>query len=92
MPGAAQPPLVVHIIHSLGTGGLENGLVNIINRTPPDRYRHAIVCLTEAGYELFRSVAVPHSTSIAKEMAALTPDELAALTALTDKLRRSIEG
>jgi sugar transferase (PEP-CTERM/EpsH1 system associated) len=39
-------PLVVHIIYALGTGGLENGLVNIINRTPADRYRHAIVCLT----------------------------------------------
>lgn len=45
----ARPPLIVHIIYSLGTGGLENGLVNIINRTPPERYRHAIVCLTEAG-------------------------------------------
>lgn len=45
----ATPPLVVHVIYALGTGGLENGLVNIINRTPADRYRHAIVCLTEAG-------------------------------------------
>ena len=36
------------MIYRLGTGGLENGLVNIINRTPVDRYRHAIVCLTEA--------------------------------------------
>ena len=44
-----QAPLVVHIIYALGTGGLENGLVNIINRTPSQRYRHAIVCLTEAG-------------------------------------------
>ena len=43
-----QPPLVVHIIYALGTGGLENGLVNIINRAPADRYRHAIVCLTSA--------------------------------------------
>ncbi|TCO74320.1 TIGR03088 family PEP-CTERM/XrtA system glycosyltransferase [Chromatocurvus halotolerans] len=42
-------PLIVHIIYSLGTGGLENGLVNIINRCPPERYRHAIVCLTESG-------------------------------------------
>lgn len=25
-------PLVVHVIHELGTGGLENGLINIINR------------------------------------------------------------
>lgn len=40
-----QPPLIVHVIHRLGTGGLENGLVNIINKMPQDRYRHAIVCL-----------------------------------------------
>ena len=43
-----KTPLVAHVIYRLGTGGLENGLVNIINRTPVDRYRHAIVCLTEA--------------------------------------------
>ncbi|MEX1198497.1 MAG: TIGR03088 family PEP-CTERM/XrtA system glycosyltransferase [Pseudohongiellaceae bacterium] len=43
-----QPPLIAHIIYSLGTGGLENGLVNIINRCPPSRYRHAIICLTDA--------------------------------------------
>jgi sugar transferase (PEP-CTERM/EpsH1 system associated) len=42
------PPLVVHVIYALSTGGLENGLVNIINRSPPDRYRHVIICLTTA--------------------------------------------
>lgn len=41
-------PLVVHIIYALSTGGLENGLVNIINRSPPGRYRHVIICLTKA--------------------------------------------
>ena len=41
-------PLVIHIIYTLSTGGLENGLVNIINRSPPDRYRHIIICLTTA--------------------------------------------
>jgi sugar transferase (PEP-CTERM/EpsH1 system associated) len=40
-------PLVMHIIFALGTGGMENGMVNIINRMPVDRYRHMIVCLTE---------------------------------------------
>lgn len=40
-------PLIVHIIYALGTGGLENGLINIINRTPAQRYRHAIICLTD---------------------------------------------
>lgn len=45
------PPLIVHVIHRLGIGGLENGLVNLINHMPPDRYRHAIVCLQ--GYSDF---------------------------------------
>jgi sugar transferase (PEP-CTERM/EpsH1 system associated) len=40
-----QPPLIAHVIHHLGVGGMENGLVNLINHIPPDRYRHAIVCL-----------------------------------------------
>ncbi len=44
----ASRPLVVHIIYALSTGGLENGLVNIINRSPPARYRHVIICLTAA--------------------------------------------
>lgn len=47
--GAA--PLVVNIIDRLTIGGMENGLVNIINGTPEDRYRHAIVCLrTESDF------------------------------------------
>ena len=44
----AERPLIVHIIYALSTGGLENGLVNIINRSPVDRYRHVIICLTTA--------------------------------------------
>ena len=41
-------PLVAHVIYRLGVGGLENGLVNLINRTPADRYRHAVICLKDA--------------------------------------------
>jgi len=43
-----SPPLVVHVIYRLGVGGLENGLVNLINRIPPERYRHVIICLKDA--------------------------------------------
>ncbi|NND69820.1 MAG: TIGR03088 family PEP-CTERM/XrtA system glycosyltransferase [Halioglobus sp.] len=46
--GAVSTPLVAHVIYALSTGGLENGLVNIINRCPPQRYRHAVICLTGA--------------------------------------------
>ena len=45
---AGAPPLIVHVIHQLDVGGLENGLVNLINHMPPGRYRHAIVCLKNA--------------------------------------------
>lgn len=44
--GAA--PLVAHLIHRLDVGGLENGLVNLINGMPEQRFRHAIICLTTA--------------------------------------------
>ena len=42
-----HPPLVMHVIYRLSVGGLENGLVNLINHMPAERYRHAIVCLTD---------------------------------------------
>lgn len=48
---STHPPLIVHVIHHLGVGGLENGLVNLINAIPPERYRHAIICLK--GYSDF---------------------------------------
>ncbi|HEX8406042.1 MAG TPA: TIGR03088 family PEP-CTERM/XrtA system glycosyltransferase [Duganella sp.] len=44
---AGAAPLIVHLIHQLDVGGLENGLINLINHLPPERYRHAIVCLKD---------------------------------------------
>lgn len=40
-------PLVVHVVYRFDTGGLENGVVNLINHMPAGAYRHAIVALTE---------------------------------------------
>ena len=46
--GPAGPaPLVCHIVYRFDTGGLENGVVNLINHMPADAYRHAVVALTE---------------------------------------------
>jgi sugar transferase (PEP-CTERM/EpsH1 system associated) len=42
------PPLVAHIVHSLDYGGLENGLVNLINGLDPAAARHAVICMTRA--------------------------------------------
>ncbi len=60
--GGCKSPRIVHVVYRFGTGGLENGLVNIINRTPSERYRHAILCLTDAG--LFASRLVRHDVPI----------------------------
>jgi sugar transferase (PEP-CTERM/EpsH1 system associated) len=40
-------PVIAHVIHRLDVGGLENGVVNLINHLDPDRYRHAVIALTE---------------------------------------------
>jgi sugar transferase (PEP-CTERM/EpsH1 system associated) len=50
-PAVSGLPLVAHVVFRLDVGGLENGVVNLVNRMPRDRYRHAIVCL--AGYTDF---------------------------------------
>lgn len=40
-------PLVAHIMHRFDTGGLENGVVNLINHMPEEAYRHVVIALTE---------------------------------------------
>lgn len=41
---AGRPISIVHVIHHLAIGGMENGLVNLINRLPHERFAHTIVC------------------------------------------------
>jgi sugar transferase (PEP-CTERM/EpsH1 system associated) len=43
----ATAPLIAHIVYRFDVGGLENGIVNLINHIPEGRYRHVIVSLTE---------------------------------------------
>ncbi|MEO8523689.1 MAG: TIGR03088 family PEP-CTERM/XrtA system glycosyltransferase [Caldimonas sp.] len=44
---ASPRPLVLHVIHHLVIGGMENGLVNLINHMPASRYGHAIACIED---------------------------------------------
>lgn len=54
----------------------------------PDDRRGAIVELTDAGYALFRRVAVEHMGTITERIGdALSEDELKQLTELCDRLR-----
>jgi sugar transferase (PEP-CTERM/EpsH1 system associated) len=48
MSDAADPrPLIAHVLHRFDVGGLENGVVNLVNHLPSSAYRHAIIALTE---------------------------------------------
>jgi sugar transferase (PEP-CTERM/EpsH1 system associated) len=52
MTETEEPPLILHVIHHLFMGGMENGLINLINRMPKTRFRHAIACIED--YSDFR--------------------------------------
>ncbi|MGZ8272775.1 MAG: TIGR03088 family PEP-CTERM/XrtA system glycosyltransferase [Burkholderiaceae bacterium] len=40
-------PLICHVVYRFDVGGLENGVVNLINRLPESAWRHQILALTE---------------------------------------------
>lgn len=50
---------IVHIVHRFDTGGMENGMVNLFNTLPPERFRHSVVSLTDYGDFRRRIVAQP---------------------------------
>ena len=44
----SKPINIVHVVHALEVGGLENGLVNLLNHLD-DRFTHTILCLSRSG-------------------------------------------
>ena len=40
---------VLHVIHGLRRGGLENGVVNLLNGLPTGKVEQAVCCLDERG-------------------------------------------
>lgn len=52
MVSADDRPLILHVLHHLVTGGMENGLVNLINHLPHHRWRHRVLCIED--YSDFR--------------------------------------
>lgn len=75
-------PSVSRLVDRLAAKGL------VLKASDPGDGRGTLVCLTDEGYELFRSVAVIHSESIrARVGGVLDAEELRALTVLTEKLR-----
>jgi len=86
----SEIPLVVHLIYRLDFGGLENLLVERINRMPPERYRHAVVCLT--GYTDFakRIARTDVELYALDKQPGLSPGTHGALWKLLRKLRPAV--
>ena len=51
-----RPLHIAHVVYSFRVGGLENGMVNLINRLPSDRFRHTIVALTDIDREFCKRI------------------------------------
>lgn len=60
----ARQTHMVHIVHyvwGFHTGGLENGVVNLINRLPAAQYRHSIICQTDYDPAFFARITHPNT-------------------------------
>jgi DNA-binding MarR family transcriptional regulator len=76
-------PSVSRLLDRLAARGL------IEKTADPDDRRGTIVRMTDAGYELYHHVAVQHAATIGRRVGgALDAEELEALAAISDKLRR----
>src|SRR5690606_23973844 len=53
----SAPPLIVHVVYRFAVGGLENGVVNLVNHLPRDAWRHAIVALTDIDAAFARRIS-----------------------------------
>jgi len=83
-------PLIVHVIHHLVIGGMENGVVNLINHLPEASFRHAVVCIED--FSDFRSrIRRPDVEVVALHRSRIGAMRLrAALYALCRRWRPSI--
>lgn len=49
-----RPLVIAHVLYRFAVGGLENGVVNLINRLPAGHYRHIIICVSDHDPEFAR--------------------------------------
>jgi sugar transferase (PEP-CTERM/EpsH1 system associated) len=45
--GPDRRPLIAHVVYRFDVGGLENGVVNLVNHLPREMFRHAVIALTD---------------------------------------------
>lgn len=50
---------ICHLVFAFHTGGLENGVVNLINQLDHNQFRHSIICLTDHDPAFFSRIKHP---------------------------------
>ncbi len=78
-----NPPIhIQHVLLSLKPGGLENGVVNVVNRLDPERFRSSVCCLQTSGEfaeRITRSDVAVHQMGLRKGNDPMMPLRLARL-------------
>ncbi len=54
MKAADARPLICHVVFRFDVGGLENGVINLINDLPERRWRHAVIALDDVSEDFCR--------------------------------------
>jgi glycosyltransferase involved in cell wall biosynthesis len=81
---------ICHVITTLGGGGMENGLVNVVNGLDPAHFRSTVVCLHELG-PLAERISEPTVTVInLAHRQGLAPDLVFRLARVLRRLRPDI--
>jgi sugar transferase (PEP-CTERM/EpsH1 system associated) len=58
-PAPSARPLIAHAVHRLDIGGMENGLVNLINGLPEAFADHAVIAFTDISPDFARRIRRP---------------------------------
>ncbi len=83
-------PLIAHVLFRFDYGGLENGVVNLINGLPAEAFRHAVIALTEATAFASRIARADVSVHALNKRAGNDPAMLLRLYRLLRTLRPAI--
>ena len=69
-------PLLAHVVFRFGVGGLENGIVNLVNHLPRERWRHVVVSLTDVSHDFTQRIIRPdvHYIALGKRPGHLVRD------------------
>ena len=75
-----MPPLrLLHVVHSLGAGGMENGVLNISAALSPEEFEVHICCLARAG-EFARRFSSPNRIQVLGKKEGFSPSAVTALS------------